>query len=67
MLAWLAHCHANILSSTGHESNIAQTKADNRPSPTSHFVPFNCCLSVVLQLDKGDYLKNPHVVFCPDK
>ena len=31
------------------------------------FSPFNCCLSVVLQLDKGDYLENLHVVFCPGK
>ena len=29
--------------------------------------PFNCCLSVVLQLDKEDYPENLQVVFCPDK
>ena len=37
-----------ILSSTGHENNLAQSKADKCPSSTSHFSPFNCCLSVVL-------------------
>ena len=31
------------------------------------FSTFNCCLSVVLQLDKGDYPEHSHVVFCPDK
>ena len=31
------------------------------------FQPFNCCLSVVLQLDKGDYPENSHDVFCPNK
>ena len=30
--------------------------------------PFNCCcLSVVLQLDKGDHPENSRVVFCPNK
>ena len=27
----------------------------------------NCCLSVVLQLDKEDYPENSHIVFCPNK
>ena len=31
------------------------------------FSPINCCLSVVLKLDKGDYPENSHVVFCPNK
>ena len=31
------------------------------------FSLFNCCLSVVLQLEKGDYPENSHVVFCPNK
>ena len=31
------------------------------------FSPFNCCLSVVLQLDKGDYPEDSHVVFSPNK
>ena len=31
-----------------------------------HFSPFNCCLSVSLQLDKEDYPENVHVVFCPN-
>ena len=29
--------------------------------------PFSCCLSVVLQHDKGDYLENLLVLSCPDK
>ena len=28
------------------------------------FAPFNCCLSVVLLLDKGAYPENSHVVLC---
>ena len=28
---------------------------------------FSCCLSVVLSFEKGDYPKNLHVVFGPDK
>ena len=31
------------------------------------FSSLNCCLCVVLQLDKGDYPENSRVVFCPDK
>ena len=31
------------------------------------FLPFNCCLSVVLQHNKGDYPENSIVVFCPNK
>ena len=31
------------------------------------FSPFNCCLTVALQLGKGDYPENSHVVFCPNK
>ena len=33
------------------------------------FSTFNCCLtlSVVSELDKGDYPENSHVVFCPNK
>ena len=27
------------------------------------FSPFNCCLSVVLYLDKGDYSENLQIVF----
>ena len=34
---------------------------------TSHFSPFNCCLSVVLLLGTGDYPENSHAVFCPNK
>ena len=29
------------------------------------FSPFNCCLGVVLSLDKGNYPENWHSVFCP--
>ena len=32
--------------------------------PTSHFPLFNCCLSVVLQLEKGADPEKSHVVFC---
>ena len=30
-------------------------------------LPSNHCLSVVSQLDKGDYPKDSYVVFCPNK
>ena len=43
-------------------SKTAQAKADHYPP--SHFSPFNCSLSVVLQLEKGAYPENGHVVFC---
>ena len=32
-----------------------------------HCSPFNCCLSVVLELDEEDYPENSHVVFYPNK
>ena len=32
-----------------------------------NFSPFNHCLSVILQLDKGDYPENQHFMFCPNK
>ena len=28
---------------------------------------FNCCLNVVVELDKEDYPENSHVVLCPIK
>ena len=31
------------------------------------FPPFNCGLSVILLLNKGDWPENLHVVFCPKK
>ena len=31
------------------------------------FSSFNCCLSVVLQVDKEDYPENLHVVLFPNK
>ena len=43
----------------------AQPKADK--NPTSYFSLLNCCLSVVLWLDKGADSENLHVVFCHDK
>ena len=55
-----------MTASIGHENNVAQPKANKRPSSTSHFSLFNC-LSVVLWLDKGDHPENWHVVFPPDK
>ena len=33
----------------------------------SRFSPFNCCSSVVLELDKRDYPEHSHVMFCPNK
>ena len=42
------HCQANIPPSTGHENSIAESKADKCPTSTSHFSPFNSCLSVIL-------------------
>ena len=47
---------------------IAQPIKDKWISSPSHFrrfSPFNCSLSVVLQLDKWEYPENWHVVFCP--
>ena len=32
---------------TGHENDITQPEADECPSSTSHYSPFNRCLSVV--------------------
>ena len=31
------------------------------------FSPFNCCLSVIMLLDKGDYPENLQVLCCPNK
>ena len=31
------------------------------------FSTLNCCLSLVLYLEKGDYPENSHVAFCPNK
>ena len=49
---------ANILPSTGHSS----PQKDQLFRFSSHFSLFNCCLSVVLQLDKGDYPENLQIV-----
>ena len=62
-----AQQYSDLLSSTGQENNIVQPKTDKWFSFWSHFFyrfwPFNCCLSVVLQLDKGDYLENLQIMF----
>ena len=42
------HCQANSRPITGHENSIAQPKAHKCPTSTSHFSPFNCCLSALL-------------------
>ena len=58
----------NSLPSTGQKNDIAPSKAGIKcPGSTSHFSPFNCCLSVVLYLDEGDCSENVHLVFCPNK
>ena len=52
------------------ENNMAQSKTDKWlliSSSFSSFFAVNCCLSVVLELNKGDYPENVHVVFCPNK
>ena len=53
-------------------SGLVRTTLNNRAQPnqisvrpTSRCSPFKCCSSVILQLDKGDYPENSHVVFCP--
>ena len=56
-----------IFPSTRQENNLAQPKADKCFSSTSHFPPFHCCLSVLLYLNKGHYLKNVHILFCSNK
>ena len=33
---------------------------------SSFFSPFNCCLSVFLELNQGEYCQNLHVMFCPN-
>ena len=65
----------SILPSTGHENNLVHPKQISGSALHLffffffyiHFPPFNCCLNVVLWLDKGDYPENSHVVFCPYK
>ena len=50
------------------KNNNPKTTKSRKVSPSSsHFSPFNCCLKVVLQLDKGKCPQNLHVVFCPNK
>ena len=74
-LFWVYLCcfHVQCLDLSVHEDNIAEPKTGKRltltfPSHFSHRLSlFNCCLSVILYLDKGDYSKHSHVMFCPDK
>ena len=61
------HCHANSLPSTGHCSTSKKISGLALHLIFHHFSPFYCCLSVVLWLVKGDYPKNLHAVFCPNK
>ena len=56
-----------ILPSTGDRNSTAQPKLDRCLSSTSHCSPSDCCLSVVLEFDKGDYSQSSHVVFCPNE
>ena len=42
---------------------MAQTKPAQRLSSPSHCSPFNCCLCVVLLLDKGDYPENLNILY----
>ena len=76
----LLYVIVNILPSTEQENNLAQPKNYKWISFPSHFwlfflefyhLNFNSCLSVVLQLDKGNYPTPPtkfaDCVFCPNK
>ena len=47
-----------------HERN--EPKTDKWLSCPSRFSPFNCCLSVFLLLDEGDYPDNSHAVLRPN-
>ena len=68
---YIVHC--GVFSTETHWSaqtlpqgnSKAQPKANKYP--TFHFSPSNCCLPVVLQLEKGDYPKYLHVVLCPNE
>ena len=66
MSAW-KNGHIHNLPSSGHKNSIAQPKTDKCLSSTYYVPPFNCCLGVILQLDKGGYPRNSHVVFSPNK
>ena len=57
--------HANNLPSAGHEKQHGSTKTKCLSS--SHCSPFNCCLSIILSLDKRDYTETLHAEFCPNK
>ena len=63
----IADSYDYVMCVCGHENSVAHPKADKCPSSTSLFSPFNCCLGVVLWLEKGDYPENSPVVLCPDK
>ena len=62
------HHHPNILPSIGQESNSAKQKVSSFLSDFfiivfhHRFLPFNCCLSVVLSPDERDYPENMQTV-----
>ena len=58
ILRIICHCSCSVLDMKTTQLNQKQT---------SHFSSFNCCLGVVLQLNKGDYPENLHVAFCRNK
>ena len=49
------HCHSNIL------PNIRNTPQQKPNKYVFIFLPFNCCLTVTLLLEKGAYPENLHV------
>ena len=56
--------------SGGQSNNTAQPKQIGELAfylIFHRFSPFNCWLSVVLLLDKGDYPKIRRLCFCPNK
>ena len=60
-------CLDNKYSDSNSENNIDQLKTEkylSSPKKINRFSPLNCCLSVVLYLDKGDYPNNSCVVVC---
>ena len=52
------HCHSNIL------PNIRNTPQQKPNKYVFIFLPFNCCLTVTLLLEKGAYPENLHVLCC---
>ena len=56
-------CFISVITEGRSEKNKDCCRSE---SHFHRFSPFNCCLSVVLLHDKGDYSKNSHVVFRPN-